>query len=370
MANRLAAGLAAGLIALAAGCGEDQSVERPGDARAIEVIAYQYGDTSNIRQHQLEELTQVIYSFLHLDGNRLTIETDEQAREIQALVALKKDYPHLRILVALGGWGGCETCAQVFSSEHGRDEFAASARQLLQDYDLDGLDLDWEYPAIRGYPGHRYGPEDRDNFTALVASLRTEFGKDYELSFAAGSLPEFFSKSIDWDAVMPLVDRVNLMTYDLVSGNSTTTGHHTPLYANQQQSLSADFGVRTLLKLGVSPQKIVVGAAFYARVWGEVDGDDDNLLYRNATFSDFVGYKNLSDFFGENFEIRWDDNAQAPYAVDVAGRRFATFDDRRSVALKTRYAIDNELGGIMFWQLGEDVPGSGLLDAIVAEKAR
>ena len=69
---------------------------------------------------------------------------------------------------AFGGWGGCETCSEVFSQGENRKEFATSVLELLYEYDLDGIDLDWEYPAMQGFPGHAFKPEDQQNFTALV----------------------------------------------------------------------------------------------------------------------------------------------------------------------------------------------------------
>ena len=84
----------------------------------------------------------------------------------------KKNYPKLKVLVSLGGWGGCETCSDVFSSEKARTEFAISTADIIESFNADGIDLDWEYPGISGYPGHSYKPEDRENFTDLIVQLR------------------------------------------------------------------------------------------------------------------------------------------------------------------------------------------------------
>ncbi len=60
----------------------------------------------------------------------------------------------------------------------------------------------------------------------------------------------------------------------------------------------------------------------------------------------------------------WDEAASAPYLYNSSKKQFFTYDDKRSIELKTKYAIDNNLGGIMFWHLGGDVFRDGLLDAI------
>ena len=78
-------------------------------------------------------------------------------------------------------------------------------------------------------------PADKENFTALMQALRDALGNKHEVSFAAGGFVEFLQNSVEWDKIAPLVDKVNLMSYDLVNGNSTITGHHTPLYSTPQQ---------------------------------------------------------------------------------------------------------------------------------------
>lgn len=329
------------------------------------VIAYYSGDAGEVDKYPLEKLTHLIYSFLHLQGNRLAVDNAKSDSTIQHLIALKAKYPRLKVMLALGGWGGCKTCSEVFSSEHGRSEFAESAKELLVKYKADGVDLDWEYPVIEGYPSHAYSPADKQNFTLLVQELRKAFGNRYELSFAAGGFTEFLEKSIAWENVMPLVDRVNLMTYDLVNGYSKVTGHHTPLGYSAFQKESVRAGVQFLDSLKIPLRKIVIGAAFYARVWENVE-DKNNGLYQSGTFKDFVNYKNFETYFAVDagFQEHFDPAAKAYYRYSPQKQRFATFDNPESVKSKTIYAMKKGLGGIMFWQLAGDKYENGLLDAI------
>ena len=343
---------------------------RPGPAHSaappqVAVIAYYAGDAAGFRQYPTDKLTHIIYSFLHLKGNKLAFDNPQSEATVAALVALKAQHPQLKVMLSLGGWTGCETCSQVFSTEPGRAEFAASVQQILAATHTDGLDLDWEYPAIAGPPGHRFAPEDRHNFTLLVQALRTALGPGPELSFAAGGFPEYLRNSVEWAAVMPLVNRVNLMSYDLVNGYSTTTGHHTPLHSASPQVASVDNGVRYLDSVGVSPGKIVIGAAFYARVFGGVPAAGHGL-HQPGKFRRAINYR----YFGNSlsaargFATYWDEAAQAPYAYNAQRQEFATFDDKKSIALKTKYVRDKKLGGIMFWELTGDQPRHGLLETM------
>jgi len=164
---------------------------------------------------------------------------------------------------------------------------------------------------------------------------------------------------------MPLVERVHVMTYDLVNGYSTVTGHHTPLFSTQEQRESIDNAVRFLDSVGVARSKIVIGAAFYARVWENVENTNKGLFQRGK-FARYLGYRDFEAYFGTDggFEYNWDSTAQAPYRYSAKQQLFATFDDVQSVSLKTRYVTANKLGGIMFWELTGDTGKGGLLEAI------
>jgi chitinase len=238
-------------------------------------------------------------------------------------------------------------------------------KEINDYFKTDGIDLDWEYPAIEGHPGHPYDAADKKNFTALVKALRKSLGKKNEISFAAGGFPKFLEESIEWKEVMATADYVNLMSYDLVSGFSTTTGHHTPLYSNPSNVPSANNAIDYLVSIGVPPGKIVIGSAFYARTWENVDSLD-NGLYRPGKFKSFIPYRQFNARLTEKdgYVFYRDSLAQAAYAYNPSTRTFATFDDSLSIAAKTRYVADRKLKGIMFWELTLDKGRGGLVDVI------
>lgn len=335
----------------------------------ITVIAYYAGDSAHIDAYPIEKLTHIIYSFTHLEGNEIFVQNKRDSATIKHLVSLKKRNPGLKIILSMGGWGGCGPCSEVFSTDKGRKEFAASVRHISEYFGTNGIDLDWEYPAISGFPGHRFVPEDKPNFTALLKALRDALGTKYEISFAAGGFTTFLQESIEWDKIIPLVDKVNLMTYDLVHGFSKVTGHHTPLYSTPEQIESVDHAVKYLDSIHFPKNKLVIGAAFYARIF-DVDVDANKGLYQPGKFDHGFDFKdaNVDSLKNIGFTFYWDDVAKAPYAYSPAKKQVITFDDKRSLALKTKYAIDNGLNGIMFWELGNDKAKDGLLDAIYNAK--
>lgn len=334
------------------------------------VIAYYAGkNLSEIDKFSAEKLTHIIYSFCHLKGNRLNVDNGRDTAIIKKLVRLRKRNPQLKVLLSLGGWGGCETCSDAFSTEEGRKEFAASVKELCDYFKTDGIDLDWEYPTIEGYPGHKFQPADKTNFTEVVIELRKTLGKNAVVSFAAGGFNKFIDESVEWNEIMPHLDYVNVMTYDLTNGYSKATGHHTPLYSSAAQTESTDNAVQRLIALNVPASKIIIGAAFYGRIWENVPHRNSGL-YQRGNFLKGVAYKNFaSELSAQNgFTYYWDDKTMSPYLYNAEKKWFVTYDDKRSIELKTKYAIDKRLGGIMFWELTNDLYSGGLLDAIDTAK--
>jgi chitinase len=365
MKTRYAPALLPGLLALLPFVSCVSTAPPLRDASPFSVIAYYGGRGRGVESLPVEKLTHVIYSFLHLRGDSLAVDGPRDSNAIASLVSLKKQNPKLRVMLSLGGWGGCAPCSDAFATPHGRSVFAASALRLLAGTGTDGIDIDWEYPAVDGYPGHRFSPDDRHNFTLLMKELRETLGGKYELSFAAGGYTDCILRSIEWREVTAFVDRVNVMTYDLVNANSTVTGHQTALLSGPSQKESVDNAVRLLDSLGVPPEKIVIGSAFYARVWEGVR-DTNNGLFEPGRFIRYVPYRDLDGYLRQSTGFRsfWDSTSEAPYSYSAARGLFATYDAPRSAALKTAYALRLHLGGIMFWEITGDVPGHGLLSAI------
>ena len=171
-------------------------------SKKMDIIAYYTGDDKLINEYEVGKLNQIIFSFCHLKEGKLSVDSAKDSTTIKHLVSLKASNPQLKIILSLGGWGGCEPCSAAFSTAEGRLTFAKSVKKVSHYFKVDGLDLDWEYPAIEGLPGHLYQAADKPNFTELVKILRSTLGKKYgkiaRKSIVQVTLVSGFTTTVVW----------------------------------------------------------------------------------------------------------------------------------------------------------------------------
>ena len=343
---------------------EQKKVELP-----FRVIGYYMGKPEDVANYEYEKLSHIIFCLTGLKENKISLKDSSDEKTLKLLVAQKQKHPNLKVLVLFGGWGGCQTCSPVFNIDSNRTVFSKSVKDFVLKYNLDGFDMDWESPVIGGYQDHPALPEDKDNFTDLMKKLRKELPLPYEISFDANSFPEYILQSVDWANVMPQVDFVNLMTYDLPNDKSKHTGHHTALYSSIFQKKSVNSGVLLLDSFKVPHNKIIIGAGFFGYVIQGVDSLNFGLgrqckSRHSSNYNEII--KNYT--IEKGYKTYWDTIAKAPYLYSFSERTFITYDNKESCSLKTKYALDNKLGGIMFWRLNGDTPKDGLLNAIYEAK--
>ena len=339
--------------------------QKPTKNKSFRIIGYYRGEPGDVGNYEYQKLTHVIFCFTELKGNRISLKDTTDEKTLRLLVAKKRKYPRLKVLVSLGGWGGCATCSPIFAVDSNRIIFARSVKDFIQQYSLDGFDLDWESPVIGGYKNHPAAPGDKDNFTSLVKDLRQALPPPNIVCFDANSFPEYVFSSVDWPGVMPNVDFVNLMTYGLPGDKPGHSGHHTALYSSPFQKESVQSGVALLDSLRVPLDKIIIGAAFYSFVVVNVDSVNFGLGRPGKTKNSPDYRTTLQKFTAENgYQTYWDTIAMAPYLYSFKERTFITFDNKASCILKTKFALDHQLGGILFWRLNGDSGKDGLLNSI------
>lgn len=327
-----------------------------------------------------QELTALNYAFAHIDAGRVVLDEPGTADALVRLCELKARNPQLRILISVGGWGA-DGYSDAAVSESSRSAFADSAAQLIAQHQLDGVDIDWEYPGLPG-PGIRHRPQDKRNFTLLLLALRQRFDRlareehrrndDPYLITAALADGEFVSE-IELDRVGAVLDWVNLMTYDFHNSLTPSTGHHSALQrsaTSASHERSVERAVRQFLDAGVPASKLVIGVPFYGRAFADVTAKNRGLDQPYGHYEgDHAWSQLVSDFIGRNGYVRyWDDTAQAPYLWNAQQRVFLSYDDPQSLALKAQFIKAHHLGGVMYWEQSQDPDGELL--AVLARVLR
>jgi chitinase len=318
------------------------------------------------------------------------------AGNFNQLRQLKARHPKLKVFIALGGYQWSRWFSDASATPERRRTLVASCIDLYIKGNLalldghggkaaaaglfDGIDIDWEYPGVPLMAYNTIRPDDKRNFTLLLAEFRTQLdalgkrnGRRYYLTAAINSgaettrasEPGRYVRSLDW---------VNLMTYDF-HGAWNKLGpadFHSNLYSDpaspDPSHPSIDAGVKRMLKAGIPARKIVIGVPFYARGWSGVPATN-NGLYQPAT-GPAAGFEDGAERYSRIAK------SAAPQFRHPVTRQlwtyengtFWSYDDPAAIEEKAAYIHSRKLGGIMSWSLDQDDAAFSLSKAML--KAR
>ncbi|MDT5060194.1 MAG: chitinase [Acidobacteriota bacterium] len=368
-----------------------KEIEDKGAAKRLTHIIYGFANISDGRPLIANEQIahkQAIGARESVDGKADTVSEGSKLRgAFNQLLKLKALHPHLKVLISIGG--ASQANAKGFSlasrTEESRRKFVSTSVEMFIRGNLaqgvsakgvfDGIDVDWEYPTdcsagMKG--GDGCVPEDKQNFTALLAEFRRQLdeqgkrdGVHYQLTIAGSPWNDDYVK-YEWRKIHPLLDFINLMTYGLAPGVKTRP--HSPLYKSSTETgrwshtFNTDYAVMRYLEEGVPAKKIVMGVPFYGQGWEGVP-DVNNGLYQKAGGEvRFDPYNKLKALKG--FRLFRDKETQALWMFNPKAGVFWSFDDPVSLSVKMEYVKRLGLGGVMFWELSGDDEDGSLLKAI------
>lgn len=327
------------------------------------------------------KLTHINYAFVNcLDSMAVLLNPKVDTVNFRLLNSLKKTNPNLQILISIGGWTRSKVFSDAVLTETSRRLFAKTSVDIIRDNKLDGIDIDWEYPGQRG-DNNKFRPEDKQNFTLMFMELRRELdklgaetGKKYLLTAALGASQAFLDNT-EMVKVGQILDYLYLMTYDF-NGPNGMAGHHTNLYSYNPNgsSPSADQSIKNFIVAGVPANKLGIGVAFYGRAIDVSNSENNGLLQPRLRVTEGTtapsagqagGYTRLKEtaIDRNGYKRFWDKKAKAPYLFNPEKKVFITYDDERSVKLKSRYVKKNKLAGIFFWEYFAD-PSGDLLNVL------
>jgi chitinase len=273
---------------------------------------------------------------------------------------IKEANPQIKIILSVGG-PNAEGFSDMASTAVTRRIFAQSAAEFLKLHNLDGIDINWQYPSVplRGHIKTR--PQDRENFTGLLRELREALGKEPELSFCAPS-SAWFTEAVDLYESARYINTIHLLTYSMAGDNETR--HHTNLFTSnadphEYKSESADKTVSRYIELGIPPEMLCIGYAAYGMEFRGVS-DTGSFefpgLYRKFAAKDphvwpngIISYDTLERYYiDKNSFIRYhDDFSKAPFLYSESEKAFISYDDPISVKEKAAYVTKNKLSGLV-----------------------
>lgn len=274
------------------------------------------------------------YAFGHVnntfDGIRISGED-----KLTALSNLKKQKPGLKVVLSIGGWGSGRF-SEMAADDNNRRSFVADCKRVMDQFNLDGIDLDWEYPTQTAGGKISASPDDIGNFTKLMSEIREIIGKDKLLTFAS----VYSAKYVDFKAIEPIVDFVNIMTYDM---GMPPVSHHNALFPSDltRTGASCEESVNAHIEAGIPPHKLVLGMPFYPKT-------------PSGTAPRFWEIRSQREFAEQ-----WDDVAKVPYLTrrnpETNASEFAvTYENPRSAALKCEWLKERGLRGAMYWEYSQD----------------
>jgi GH18 family chitinase len=218
-----------------------------------------------------------------------------------------------------------------------------------------------------------------NNQKVVLGDVRDYYLNTYQnlsLTIAVGAAPDKMD-DVEWNLIAPLVDIINLMSYDFFGTFDPITNHNSPLYAPAQgdPEFNVDKSVQRLINnYGVNPNQITVSVAFYGRSHKTVGapglhvagtGTSDNVVFQ-ADLGTPMYYSILDSM--HLFDKHWDTQAEVPYITGKGSlQTFVSYDDKTSIARKAEYIIDNNLRGAIIWEITGDYietsSGSGIIQS-------
>lgn len=348
-------------------------------------------------------------------GEPTVIEGSASAGLLNAFQELRLRNPNLRIGVSVGGWTRSGDFSLNAANEEYRHNLVRNLISFIEYNEMDFLDIDWEYPGAPRNPdlvdnagdeGNPHASEaDRENFNTLLRELRVALdelgertGRYHELSVALAA-SSWGARGTDVRTVVDIVDFANIMHYDMHGAWEAQSNHHTALFTNPHAPLdqwggSSHFSIEASLNWyesqGVDMSKLVLGVAFYTRGWGNVANDGFDPVNHPGLFgtADFAtvdadgspsrgainelplvygdggrnggiwSYRSLDELRAifPDLEEHWDDYAKAPYLYGEESGVFISFENERSIAYKTEFVRERNLGGVITWMQSQDAP--------------
>jgi chitinase len=266
----------------------------------------------------------------------------------------------VKVLLSLGGWGWDEQFAAIVSQAEAEDRYVNSVLTIVDQYDYDGIDLDWEYPDTK---------EEVIGFDRLCRRFRKELdalgrkqGRHLLQTMAASANPP----TLRWlsnKLLLETMDWLNVMTYDYAGDWTSYAGHHAPLFASPKQPgppRSIELTMKYLTERGMPANRLAVGLPLYGKGFAVSEPYASTKKAAKGQVPRGGNYSNIEKLIREKGWTRhWDDETKNPWAIAPDRSAVIGYDDAESLSLKTAWAMKQGYRGVFFWQISSDLLSDG-----------
>ena len=287
-------------------------------------------------------MTNINYAFGHVNDTFDGVRIDNPDR-LRQITGLKAQNPNLKVQLSIGGWGSGRF-SEMAADPKLRKSFAKDCGRICKDFNLDGIDIDWEYPSQGMGAGISESAADTYNYTLLMRDLRKAIGKKALLTLASSHSARY----IDFPSILPVISFVNVMSYDM---GTPPMGLHNALHPSKIGGRSsAEAAIDRHVKVGIPITMLTMGLPFYGRGARGYQDYMDYKDYVKACENDGEGLKKLG------LTEMWDEEGQVPYLAGEEGKPVYTIENPRSLKLKCDYIKERHLLGGMYWEYSCDDP--------------
>ncbi|KAG6830825.1 hypothetical protein H0H92_014477 [Tricholoma furcatifolium] len=310
-----------------------------------------------------------------------------------------------KVKLSLGGWTGSRYFSSDVQSSEARTAFANNILKVYKQFDVDGIDIDWEYPGNDGAAGNQVNPKDTQNFLQLLRTLRSVLPASTCITTASQTVPfadESGEPMLDLSEFADQLNWTMIMNYD-ATGSSPSPGPNAPLSDgcknSSQPDSNAASAVQRWMAAGFPPEKLVLGVPSYGylssssaetlhqrrkarfsssrgrnksrttsdvRLIAEDDQQEGQIMFRelvrqgalvrsplangtqdNGASSPSFNANNSSTFVGvHGFTRYWDSCSETPFLRSPSQNQVATYDDPESFSLKAEFVKKMGLRGV------------------------